>query len=49
MICILFAVLDPEDKIILGVLAITGLIAIGGLLLILKRIEKENPEKIRWR
>ena len=43
------AVLSPQTTIALTVIALTGVIAIIILLLIIKRIEKESPDKIRWR
>ena len=46
---ILWAVLGPEIKLFLAVVTISGPVAIGALLFIIKRIEKENPDKIRWR
>ena len=44
-----FALLGPEIKIFMTVAAITGPIAIGILIFVIKRIEKENPDRIRWR
>ena len=41
--------LAPETQLVLIVFAIVGPIAIVILLLLIKRIEKNNPNKIRWR
>ncbi len=49
MIGTFFSVLGPEIKGLLTLFAIAGPVAIGILLFIIKRIEKENPERIRWR
>ena len=49
MIFIPLGALGPEIKLVLTIFAITGPIAIGTLFLIIKRIEKRNPDKIRWR
>mgnify|MGYP007063349779 CR=1 FL=1 len=49
MISASLAVLGPEVKSLLVVFAIVGPMAIGILLFIIKRIEKENPDRIRWR
>ena len=46
---LLFAVLGPEIKLFLIAVAVTGPLAIIALILILKRIEKIDPERIRWR
>ena len=43
------AALGPEIKLFLEVVAIAGPLAIGVLVIIIKRIEKENPDRIRWR
>ncbi|WP_320668211.1 hypothetical protein [Prochlorococcus sp. MIT 1307] len=43
------AVLGTEIKLFLIGVAIAGPVSIGLLLLIIKRIEKKNPERIRWR
>ena len=43
------AALGPEIKVFVVVAAVAGPIAIGILLLIIKRIEKTNPDRIRWR
>jgi len=44
-----FAVLGPELKIFLALVSIIGPVAIAVLVFIIKRIEKENPGRIRWR
>ena len=49
MIWVIGATLGPEIKVFLGVVAIAGPVAIGFLLFIIKRIEKSNPDRIRWR
>ena len=49
MILIPFIVIAPELKTLLYLLAIAGPVAIGLLLIIIKRIEMKNPERIRWR
>ena len=43
------ALLAPQTKLALTVIALAGAIAVSILLLIIKRIEKQNPDKIRWR
>ena len=45
----LLLALGPEIKVFIGVMAIAGPIAIAGLIFLLKKIEKEDPSKIRWR
>ena len=49
MIWISLAALGPEIKLLLGFFAIAGPISISILLFIIKRIEKEHPDRIRWR
>ena len=49
MILTSLAALGPEIKVVLVVIAIAGPVAIGTLLFIIKRIEKEYPDRIRWR
>ncbi len=49
MSLIMFAALDPGLKIFLGAVALIGPLSIVSLILLLKRIEKRNPDKIRWR
>ena len=41
--------LGPEIKVFLVAVSIIGPVAIGILIFIIKRIEKENPNRIRWR
>ncbi len=43
------AVLDPSIKIFISLAAIAGPLSILGIILLLKKIEKNNPERIRWR
>ena len=43
------AVLDQSLKMFVLGAAIIGPLSIIGVLLLLKRIERENPERIRWR
>ena len=42
-------VLGPEIKAFIGVMAVVGPLAIAGLIFLLKKIEKQDPSKIRWR
>ncbi len=49
MIGFTLAALGPEIKFFLALVAILGPFAIGVLIFIIKKIEKENPERIRWR
>ena len=49
MIWTYLAVLGPEIKVFLAFVAIAGPASIGVLLLIIKKIEKENPDRVRWR
>tara|TARA_B100000945_G_scaffold253270_1_gene210291 strand:- start:431 stop:637 length:207 start_codon:yes stop_codon:yes gene_type:complete len=44
-----FAVLDPLIKSFIQVVIIIGPLTIAGVVLLLKRIEKENPDRIRWK
>ncbi len=46
---LVLGVIGPEIKIFLAAVAVLGPLSIGILLFIIKRIEKENPERIRWR
>ncbi|WP_320674141.1 hypothetical protein [Prochlorococcus sp. MIT 1341] len=41
--------LDPAIKTFIAVSLIIGPLAIAGLVMILKRIEKNRPERIRWK
>ncbi len=43
------AVLGPEIKIFLFLVAILGPLCIIGVVLLLKTIEKKSPERIRWK
>ncbi len=45
----IFASLDPTIKSFIGVVSILGPLSILGVVLLLKKIEKQNPERIRWR
>ena len=45
----LFSILDPGIKFFLSAVFVLGPLCIIGLFLLLKRIEKDTPEKIRWR
>tara|TARA_B100001250_G_C19655586_1_gene724681 strand:- start:81 stop:245 length:165 start_codon:yes stop_codon:yes gene_type:complete len=44
-----FAVLDPLIKTFIEVVIIIGPVSIAGVILLLKKIEKENPDRIRWK
>ena len=44
----LLGVLGPEIKILLVGFAIAGPMAVIGLIIFIKKIEKENPERVRW-
>ncbi len=43
------AALGPEIKLFLILVSILGPISIAILIYFIKRIEKENPSRIRWR
>ncbi len=43
------AVLGPEIKIFIMSVLIVGPLCIIGILLLLKKIQNANPERIRWR
>ena len=45
---IVFAVLDPTIQTFIYVVAIAGPVSIAVLIFLLKKIEKHNPERIRW-
>ncbi len=45
----LFAVLDQNIRMFILVVSILGPISILGIILLLKKIEIKNPERIRWR
>ena len=44
-----FAVLDPLIKIFIQVALVFGPLSLVGVVLILKKIEKDHPERIRWK
>jgi len=44
-----FASLDPAIKTFIGIVAFLGPLAIAGLIFLLKRIEKDDPDRIRWK
>ncbi len=46
---IVLAVLDPTIQTFIYVVAIAVPLSIAVLIFLLKKIEKNNPEKIRWR
>ena len=45
----LFAVLDPLIKTFMQVALVIGPLSLVGLVLLLRKIEKDHPERIRWR
>tara|TARA_Y100001968_G_C19202164_1_gene640522 strand:- start:244 stop:510 length:267 start_codon:yes stop_codon:yes gene_type:complete len=45
----LFAALDPLIKIFIQVALVIGPLCLVGVILILKKIEKDNPGRIRWK
>tara|TARA_B100000700_G_scaffold321627_1_gene421295 strand:+ start:2831 stop:2989 length:159 start_codon:yes stop_codon:yes gene_type:complete len=45
----LFGVLDPLIKTFIELVIIIGPLSIVGVILLLKKIEKDNPERIRWK
>tara|TARA_Y100001968_G_scaffold311329_1_gene333268 strand:+ start:1219 stop:1425 length:207 start_codon:yes stop_codon:yes gene_type:complete len=45
----LFAGLDPAIKIFIGVVALAGPLSIAGVVFLLKNIEKNDPDRIRWK
>ena len=45
----LFAALDPLIKIFIQVALVIGPLSFLGVILILKKIEKDNPDRIRWK
>ncbi len=49
MMWLSLAALGPEIKVFLVGASILGPVAIGILVFIIKRIEKQNPARIRWR
>ena len=44
-----FAVLDPLIKTFMQVALVIGPLSLVGLLLLLRKIEKDHPERIRWK
>ena len=44
-----FAVLGPSIKNFIQVVLVIGPLSVVGLLLLLRKIEKDNPERIGWR
>ena len=45
----LFAVLDPLIKTFMQVALVIGPLSLVGLVLLLRKIEKDHPERIRWK
>ncbi len=45
----LFVVLDPLIKTFIQVAIIIGPLSLVGVILLLKKIEKDNPDRIRWK
>ena len=44
-----FAVLDPLIKTFMQVALVIGPLSFVGLVLLLRKIEKDHPERIRWK
>ncbi len=44
-----FVVLDPLIKIFMQVALVIGPLSLVGLVLLLRKIEKDHPERIRWK
>ena len=44
-----FAVLDPLIKTFIQVALVIGPLSLLGVVLILRKIEKDHPERIRWK
>ena len=44
-----FGILDPLIKTFIEVVIIVGPLSIVGVILMLKKIEKDNPDRIRWK
>ena len=44
-----FAVLDPLIKSFMQVALVIGPLSLLGLVLLLRKIEKDHPERIRWK
>ncbi len=49
MVKVPIAALDPTIRTFIGVVVVLGPICIGLLILVLKKIEKNDPHRIRWR
>ena len=45
----LFGVLDPLIKTFIEFVIIIGPLTLAGLILLLKKIEKDNPDRVRWK
>ena len=45
----LFSVLAPAIKTFLGIVALAGPVSIAGVIFLLKKIEKDDPDRIRWK
>ena len=45
----LFVVLDPLIKTFIEVVIFVGPLSIACVILLLKKIEKDNPDRIRWK
>ena len=44
-----FAVLDPLIKTFIQVVLVIGPLSLLGVVLLLRKIEKDHPERIRWK
>ena len=44
-----FAILDPLIKTFMQLALVIGPLSLVGLVLLLRKIEKEHPERIRWK
>ena len=44
-----FAVIDPLIKIFIQIAVVIGPLSLVGVVLILRKIEKNHPERIRWK
>tara|TARA_B100000700_G_scaffold107950_1_gene121729 strand:+ start:387 stop:596 length:210 start_codon:yes stop_codon:yes gene_type:complete len=44
-----FGVLDPAIKVFIGVVALAGPLSVAGIVFLLKKIEKNDPDRIRWK
>ena len=44
-----FSVLDPLIKTFIQVALVIGPLSLVGVILLLRKIEKNNPERIRWK